>query len=198
MKILEQELKLQLNKNQYLALIKRAKNVTCKMQYNHYFYYDGMSMDKMLRIRHVDDNFELTYKFRKSKANGIMVAHEYTAPVDKQFLTNSINDGISQQSVLDVLNVQMSQPLRYLGCLATMRTKFTLRGCTIELDLNEYLGEVDYELECEDQDVTKLANLRNLLQQALGQLPDALPKIQRFVNKLASMPCPCDGETHDN
>ena len=198
MKFIEQELKLQLTKTQYLTLLSKAQNVKYKMQYNHYFYYDGMPMDRMVRIRHIGDNFQLTYKFRKSSANGVMVAQEYNATVDKDFLTNAINDGISQQAVLDALNIQLSSPLRYIGCLSTMRATFTLFDCAIELDLNEYLGEVDFEVECEDDDATNLAALRTQLEKLCGKLPEALPKVQRFVTKLASTPMPCNGETNDN
>ena len=198
MKLIEQELKIKLNKSQYVALLKRAKNVSHKMQHNHYFYYDGMSMDKMLRIRHVGDKFELTYKFRKSNANGVMVAEEYNAPVDKEFLTNSINDGISQESILKLLNLQIAKPLRYIGCLSTMRSKFVMCNCNVELDLNEYLGVVDFELECEDDDLDKLDNLRTKLKQAFGEIEESVPKVQRFVDRLASMPAFCDGENNDN
>jgi uncharacterized protein YjbK len=194
MKLLEQELKLQLNKTQYLTLLAKAQDVKYKMQHNHYFYYDGMPMDRMLRIRHVGETYELCYKLRKSNSNGVMVAQEYNAAVDKEFLTQAINDGIGVQAVLDLLNVQMSSPLRYIGCLSTMRATFTLFDSTIELDLNEYLGEVDFEVECENDDIAKLAALRTQLEKLCGKLPDALPKVQRFVTKLASTPAFCNGE----
>ena len=198
MKTIEQELKLQLTKTQYLQIVSKAKDVSCKMQFNHYFYYDGMAADKMLRIRHVGDNFELTYKFRKSNANGVMVAEEYNARVDKAFLEQSVKCGIDQTTILELLHVQMSQPMYYIGCLATMRSTFDMCGCTVELDANEYLGVVDFELECEDASLDNLATLRAHLEGQFGALPNAVAKVQRFVTKLASMPMPCNGESNDN
>ena len=79
-----------------------------------------------------------------------------------------------------------------------MRAKLDLFNCNIELDVNEYRGEVDFEVECEDDDICKLATLKDKLVHLLGDLPEALPKVQRFVTKLASTPMPCNGETNDN
>jgi uncharacterized protein YjbK len=75
-----------------------------------------------------------------------------------------------------------------------MRATFTLFDSVIELDLNEYLGEVDFEVECENDEIAKLAALRTQLEKLCGKLPDALPKVQRFVTKLASTPAFCNGE----
>ena len=191
MKEIEQELKLQLNKQQYLTMLSYANGQQGKLQSNHYFYYDGMSADRMLRIRHANGCFQLTYKLRKSNVDGVMMAVEYNAEVGKDFADACINKGLPAKVVEQLLGVRLPADSRYIGCLTTLRTKYVYEGCNIELDCNHYLDQVDFELECEDLDVTKLDALRAKLEQEFGQLPNSLPKVQRFVNKLASTPAFC-------
>ena len=184
MKNIEQELKLLLDEREYNILLEQAK-VTPILQTNYYFGYHGMSKDKMVRIREKQGVFLLCYKERMSQIDGVMVSNERECEIVPNVACRLLKEGIRQSELENILGVDSGDDLTCFGSMDTYRAKFPLAEWTLELDKNVYLDKVDYELECEHNDVVSLSKLRNYLFYAYGiVIRPATAKVQRFYTAL--------------
>lgn len=159
----EQELKIALNKKQYDKLLKISGKMPLA-QINMYFYCDGQILDTMVRLRWKLGEYTFCYKKLLSSDNGVNVCDEREQVVDKDLAHNMIVSGISPSQFEKLTGIQTDKTYRFAGELATWRVKFELEHkWTIELDRNEYLGAVDYELECECDNLVMLEELKSYL-----------------------------------
>lgn len=181
MKNIEQELKLMLDEREYGILYEQA-NVTPQLQTNYYFGYPSMSRETMVRIRQKGNVFVLCYKRRMSHADGVMVSDEHELELAPAVAQKMLKEGISSDKIKQLFGVVLDD-VHCLGCMDTYRAKFKLDEWTLELDKNVYYDHVDYELECEDNDVVALNKLKSYLYYKFGVvIKPALPKVQRFMN----------------
>lgn len=186
MKNTEQELKLQLDRRQYFLLQDYAK-VTPQLQTNYYFGATGMPQDVMVRIRQKQQTYLLCYKKQLTSYDGVVVCDERECEISADYAKSLIFRGILASELKQMLDVSLPQNLSYLGLLETYRTKFTFLDWTIELDKNQYLGETDYELECECDRVESLQRLCQHLNFHFGiQAVPSAPKVNRFFRRLQS------------
>ena len=184
MKNIEQELKLFLDEREYNILLEQSK-VNPTLQINYYFGYRGMSKEKMVRIREKLGRYILCYKERLSQIDGVMVCDEHECELSFDVACRFIDNGIRQDELKNILNVDVGDDLVCLGSMETYRAKFQLMEWNLELDKNVYLNETDYELECEHRDVVALSKLKNYLYYAFGVVINpATPKIERFNRAL--------------
>ncbi|MCM1043079.1 MAG: CYTH domain-containing protein [Corallococcus sp.] len=192
MKNIEQELKIMLDERTYRIIAKEYGGTT-RIQYNHYFYYDGMPDSQMLRMRQTDGRYQLTYKQRLTEKDGVFVCDEYNADLSSEVAARLLTEGVAAHQARVLLGVDLQENYRYVGSLTTVRTKFDMQGFAIELDADYYLGHTDYELECENTCVEQLDRLKSLLayKYSIRALPSAA-KSQRYLEKLAGIPMPLD------
>lgn len=186
MRNIEQELKLNLTEREYNLVVATTDQFPRKMT-NFYFQCEDMSCDTMLRIRQIGDNFVLCYKRRLSHDNGVMVCDEREIAVDKNFCDNALNNGLSFVSLNKMFDTNVFDATAYyVGSLETQRIAFELEGCSVELDKCSYLGNVDYELECECRHVDQLEKLKNYLNYTFGiVIRPSVAKNKRFLDALA-------------
>lgn len=181
---IERELKTSLNKTEYETLLK-VGNAEPQLQTNHYFYCDKMPADVMLRIRQKSGKYLFCYKKLLDSANGVNVCDEREKDLDEDYANTLLNSGITPAILKQLVGVELPYTCKRVGSLNTYRAKFTLKNWTIELDKNEYLGTVDYELECECDSDELLEELKDCLSRDYGiPFRSSLSKKARFFNKL--------------
>ena len=184
---IERELKMLLDKEEYETLLEDG-NVQPQLQVNYYFYCDDMPRDVMLRIRHKGGKYQFCYKKLLSRENGVNVCDERETYIDEELANNLLSSGLTPEHLKQFADVETSLTYKCVGSLQTYRAKFLLNNkWLIELDKNEYLGTVDYELECECGSDELLGRLKDYLlyNYALFFKP-SLSKSARFFNKLKS------------
>ncbi|MCH5152391.1 MAG: CYTH domain-containing protein [Clostridiales bacterium] len=180
MKNIEQELKLSLDEREYRILYEQA-NVKPQLQTNYYFGYPSMSKEVMVRIRQKGSVFVLCYKRRMSQIDGVTVCDEHEIELAPTVAQKMLRNGINSDQLKQLFGVVLDD-MRCLGSMDTYRTKFTLNEWVLELDKNVYFDQVDYELECEHNDVVALNKLKNYLYYKFGVvIKPAIPKVQRFL-----------------
>lgn len=184
MKNVEQELKLRLTEREYRLLAERS-DVKPQLQTNYYFYYDGMPRDEMVRLRQKGDAFLLCYKRRLSCREAVCVSDERECEITSERARYILQRGISVDEMRKLFGVTTVVPLLLAGKLETYRTKFVLSGWVLELDKNVYLDVTDYELECENDDVSELDKLKSYLFREFGIVAQpSNPKSERFYQAL--------------
>ena len=184
MKNIEQELKLQLTEREY-ALLVDASNAHPQLQSNFYFSYPAMPCDTMVRLRQKGDTYLLGYIRRLTSADSVMVCDERECEISSEHANYILTRGVSVDEMRRLLNVRVDSALRLVGKLDTYRTKFVMIGLLLELDKNVYLGNTDYELECENNDVSELTKLKNYLYYTYGVVErPSKPKSERFFEAL--------------
>lgn len=181
MKNIEQELKLALDEREYRILYEYAKTAPM-LQTNYYFGYPSMSKEVMVRIRQKGKVFVLCYKRRMSQIDGVLVSDEREIELASEVAQKMLKNGIGSGQLKQLFNVDLMD-VHCLGSMETYRSKFQLEQWLLELDRNVYFDKVDYELECEHNDVVELNKLKNYLYYKFGVVvkPSA-PKVQRFMN----------------
>lgn len=167
MKQIEQELKLLLTEREYNILADLAHRKP-QLQTNFYFAYEGMPHTMMVRIRCKGDSFVLCCKQRLSHSNGVAASTETECTIDGEHANYIIQRGVTPDEMRKLLGVHVPDVLAPMGRLDTFRTAFDLQQWHLELDKNQYLGRTDYELECENDDVQQLQQLKDYLYCALG------------------------------
>ena len=183
MKNIEQELKLVLDEREYRIIFEQT-DVTPQLQRNFYFGCPSMDREMMVRIRQKANAFELCYKRRLSQIDGVMVSDEREIDLTPQVAQRMLTSGIRQEELKQLFGLDLDN-VYCLGIMDTYRAKFKLNEWTLELDKNVYVDRVDYELECEDKDVSSLNKLKNYLYYKFGVVVrPAIPKVQRFMDAL--------------
>lgn len=184
MRNLEQELKLQLDKREYDVLSSLTANKP-QLQVNYYFCADEFSVDTMVRIREKNGRFVLGYKKRLQHEKGVSVCDERECEIASDFAHNMLRRGIRHSEINDMLKTQFEEDLRFVGKMETYRTAFDMQTWHLELDKNIYLNTIDFELECESEQVQQFAELENYLSYAHGVVVKySNPKSQRFFEAL--------------
>ena len=183
MKNLEQELKMSLSEREYNILLGVA-GVKPQLQINYYFRSKDMPFGTMVRLRAKGKTYQLCYKQLLSDRSGIAVCDERECEVSADYANSMRERGITVAEARDLLGVEFNSELTYVGSLSTYRALFNIEEWTVELDKNEYLDTVDYELECENLFVEQLEKLKNFLFYTYGIVfRQSKPKVQRFWEK---------------
>jgi len=141
----EIEKKILLTKIEYERLLHNFADNLVKdtMQINHYYDtldYTLLNNNDMLRIRQIDDNLELQFKYDKRTQNNVRIAKELRKKIGHLPKAISIN-GLHTN---------------YIGYLLTERKSMEFDFYTAFLDKNYYLGKVDYEIEIEANSISDM------------------------------------------
>lgn len=180
MKNIEQELKLMLDEREYRIIYEYAKTAP-QLQTNFYFGYPSMDKETMVRIRQKGNVFVLCYKRRMAEIDNVMVCDEREIELAPDVAQKMLKNGISSSQLKQLFNVDL-EDVHCLGSMETYRSKFQLNEWTLELDRNVYFDKVDYELECENNDVVALNKLKDYLYYKFGVVAKpSTPKSLRFM-----------------
>lgn len=178
---IERELKMDLTQTEYETLLSLT-DAQPQLQVNCYFRFVDMPLDIMLRIREKGGKYMFCYKRLLSAANGVNVCDEREVELDKETAERMLADGLTPADVKKLVDVDLPQACECIGSLSTYRTKFMLDRWLIELDKNEYLNTVDYELECECGSDELLGKLKDYLYYNYGMVfKRSLSKSMRFL-----------------
>jgi len=183
----ESEYKYMLTIEQYDKILNHLKSkykMNTIIQVNYYLDTNTFELDEKditLRIRQKKDSLRLDLKSPVLRDGALRVKNEFTRsiselPLTIKFENDEWNDFISCKSDM------------YLkGMLITERTIFIFNeGIEIDLDLNYYLGVMDYELEVEFQEEFQAdaVELINSLARHGELKPSEFGKRSRFFKKL--------------
>lgn len=184
MNSIERELKMSLDKTEYETLLE-VGSTEPQRQVNYYFTADDMPPNVMTRIRLKNGKYEFCYKKLLSYDSGVNECDERECELDAQTAKSLLENGVASADFKSLADVEMSSVCKCAGCLTTYRAKFALDKWLIELDKNDYLGTVDYELECECSSLELLGKLKDYLMYNYGIVykPSA-SKSARFFSKL--------------
>lgn len=147
----ENEYKTMLTKKEFNTLKKFLNKTELITQRNYYYDTAELLLYKLgmtLRVREINNVFQLQYKSKSMVNNGVHTRQE------KEWEINNIPFLIKlkQYSVSKI-----KEDVTCIGNMLTLRYIKTIDGLDICLDENHYLGYVDYELELECKDKTLIA-----------------------------------------
>lgn len=171
---IEKEYKMMLDEKAFNSLKSQLKGLILNDQTN--FYYSAKNHMGM-RIRLLNDHYYFTLKHH---INNEVREYEWEVP----------ENNIHHPSITSLLKELEIDHVEYLGTLRTRRFAMDFPLGTLCLDENEFLGQVDYELEYElkDYQVDDFKTLEELLAKAsLTFIPNKLTKYGRFLTRLAKL-----------
>ena len=128
-------------------------------QTNYYYDFDNtlQRCGLSLRIRHIENEDRFVATLKEDLIAGRL---------EHEFETSGKEITDLPEKIIEILNkyeIEVSK-LRFVGKLNTKRHEFEMDGCVICFDLNTYLENVDYEIECEAETLEKAKEvLDNLL-----------------------------------
>lgn len=172
MNTIEYERKQLLTLNEYNMLITKLNEIVCcneVVQVNYYFDDNNYTLyDKgdTLRVRQKLGKLSLERKFNKRySTNGVKICDESNEDIQS----------------LPMKIVNDDNKFYYIGNLITVRKNYKVDDNTISLDVNYYLGEIDYEVEIEsEKEVTIPEFVSKIIK--FNKYQDG--KYKRFVRKL--------------
>jgi uncharacterized protein YjbK len=180
--MLEKELKVALSKDEYEKIEKLIKWEDVYDQINFYYAKAGNEDVKgtpTVRIRSKKKGMKLEVKMPVSSNEGSVKQHEeYAMDIDH------IPGVIEKETLNKLLGRSDMEDVQLLGYLSTKRmisTKYP--GTEIALDMNEYYGKVDYELEVEFIDELPKELLDELSFLNIDMNKKVTGKYRRFINE---------------
>lgn len=173
---IENEFKIMLDKSEYEKIFDMYE-FTSIVQTNHYYDTDALEMSAnhtTVRVREIDKKCFLQVKF----------------PTEIQFSRvefceelDSIPESISAERLKFLTGADLPDVFR-LGALKTTRNIHRFDGGEIDLDLSEYLGVTDYELEIEFTDETAARAVLNEIRAAIPARGEVCSgKFHRFIDE---------------
>ncbi|NCA67542.1 MAG: CYTH domain-containing protein [Clostridia bacterium] len=181
--MLEKEVKYLISQEAYEKAVEGRDKI---IQTNYYFFTSEKNSDLTLRIRQKKSEYELTMKIKKEINDDIFISEELNKIISLEEMQRHINDGISGEYLKKTFGIYINDATQFCckGSLITERTRIeTKEGFTLELDKNEYLGVVDYEIECECINDEQLHRAKAYIKQHF-ETSRTVPKTIRFLTKL--------------
>lgn len=184
---IEQEIKLFLSEIEYLRLhdhlMQNAQFLGSLTQRNIYLEtadYKLTRAKEMLRLREVDKLWTITHKSGIKVEDAQFKSHEWELDLGKY--TESVEDLIVK--LQKIPRLENLTNLMVQGELINIRHQFIWGKLILELDQSHFTNQhVDYELECETNDIqssiSKLTHLFNSLE--IPWVPQKSSKYRRFL-----------------
>ena len=139
----EKEIKVLLTKEEYEMIQSLFSFKKPYVQSNYYYGHENIDTRITIRIRKKND-LKLQIKIPVCINGSLHIKEEYEGAIDE------IYDILPFEKVKNIYDVGVDSDLYLLGKLCTNRRVCTLfPDIEIALDMNEYLGKIDYELEIE-------------------------------------------------
>ena len=142
--MLEKEIKVFINQDEYNTLINEFDFTKTYIQTNYYYFNKEMVDNLTIRIREKNSKLMLQIKIPRSINKSLHMKEEY----EKEF--ESIPQYINKDLIAELANIELKNDVYYIGKLITeRRINEEYQGIEISLDKNQYLDTIDYELEIE-------------------------------------------------
>lgn len=142
--MIEKEIKILLNHNQYKKVLSTFDFKEEFIQTNYYYKSEGASTDITIRVREKENKTKLQIKIPKKKQKSLHIKEEYEEEII------GIPDIICKDKLITISGDYFFNDAVYIGKLSKKRRIYVYDDNTeIALDINEYLGKIDYELEIE-------------------------------------------------
>ena len=165
------------------------QNEQFSKQINHYFDTDDFSLKEMssaLRIRELNDNFELTLK--KPEKIGLLEINQLLTQAEAKallaggaFPEGAVNNELRQMNL-------RPDDLALFGSLTTKRAEIEYRKGLLVFDHSFYLGKEDYEIEYEVDDwVSGNKIFTDLMTELNIEVKTAESKIRRLFRAKQAM-----------
>lgn len=179
---LEKEIKYLLDEEDYNGLLRRhGAQAMTKIQINDYY---RSSEQLSLRIRTAKGGCQLTAKVPVTAGDKPSGRWEYNAEVTQEVADLCRKQGLSPVFVRERLGLELPETAPYLGRLQTTRTVWTEDGLRWELDKNEFLDTIDWELECEVQTDEQWRQAEEWILANVPSAHEGPTKQRRFVDRL--------------
>lgn len=189
----EVEIKILLDQEQFERVFAYAKTVGGKTTVQTNYYYDTAdelfcNRGMTLRIREKAGKFVLTLKKKVAKWKNGAASEEYHFGVEtppKELVFSSVPQLLER---LEKEDMPLPQSVFCSGSLVTERTRFTIPvfDLSVELDRSLYLGQTDFELECELSERSQEEAVLKFLDAKFGIRPlkKVCGKYHRFLHRL--------------
>jgi uncharacterized protein YjbK len=146
------------------------------------YYYDTSSMNlseqgDTLRIRQFDRTLTLQYKKFKKIEENKRICNEFSFPIKK--LPKTILNSNLSSKLPNIKNI--NEVYVYVGNTTVERKIFEFKGIKIFFDKNYYLGNIDYELEIESLDNSKIIEFKKKLNLEINFNREIKSKYKRFL-----------------
>lgn len=178
--MIETELKVIIDKDKYEA-VKAMFSWDVVFEQTNSYYTDPAGALKAhgitFRIRTIDDVNKIQIKRHKSKYKALQTSEESEYSID------NIPELFTNEEVINLTGVDTMAIL--LGSLKTTRHSFIYcDGVEICLDMSEYLGVTDYEIEIEYSQSIPHSLLELFTEMGISFDKTSTGKFTRFLNKL--------------
>ena len=177
-KMIENEFKIMLTKEQYEKLLAKYAFATLT-QVNHYYDTDDLEMSSRhvtVRVRELGGKFFLQMKLPTGRDfSRVELSRELDALPD-----------VLSAELLKSLSNEDCPELKRLGSLSTTRSVCKFDGGEIDLDRSEYFGKVDHEVEIEFTDENAARTVLDEITSALDIKPNSnvcTGQIRRFLEE---------------
>lgn len=174
----EFERKAMINEEVYYCLIETlSPSIKCKKAFQINYYYDTpmftfMHAGETLRVRQIENELKVQYKYNKSITDNIRTCDEFSAKI------------YSLPAKIIVNKIETTN----IGSLITERTNFHIDKYLISIDKNYYLGLVDFEIEIESEKICDVPLILNNIEfKGLCK-----GKYERYLDKLLEQKFICE------
>ena len=180
--MVEKEYKVLLSKDQYKNILNSFDFGHCYTQINFYYKskYDG-ELDTTIRVRSKKEQMYLQVKEPISKRNGVHVKNEY------QMELSEVPYLIPGYVLNNLCKTDKYQDAYLIGELITERRVARVEKDKIAIDVNHYLGHIDYELEIEFDKELDPEILRVLIIEKIYNENNSEGKFVRFYKRKLEM-----------
>ena len=155
--MIEKEIKILLSQNQYKKILDTFNFEEEFKQTNNYYLCEGASVDATIRIREKGNLTKLQVKIPKKRDKSLHIKEEYEEEVTEIPLV------ISKDKLKKMSGYNFPNDAIYTGKLRTERRIYAFNDdIEIALDVNQYLGITDYELEIEYKNIYPIEIIEKL------------------------------------
>ena len=154
-KIYEYEKKCLISEKNFLNLINKYNYLNKEEQINYYFDFNNFFKNKnqALRIREINNTYELTLKTKENNCNS-----EININIDFNDYNYILNNLCLPNNICQKLNLNQFT-FNSLITIKTIRYKINYKNTIIELDKNFFNNYIDYEIEVESFSLDEASNI---------------------------------------
>lgn len=145
--MIEKEIKVILNCDEYKKVLNEFCFQLPIIQTNYYYESEGKAKDITIRIREKNNKYMLQIKIPRQKEKSLHIKEEYEEAIE------GVQKIIDKEKIEMLCGSKFTNDAIYIGKLVTERSLCTVyNNIEMALDVNDYLGISDYELEIEYKD----------------------------------------------
>ena len=184
---LEIESKGELTKEEYETILASFPNETPYVQVNYYIDTPNFRIRALkcgLRIRHKNDEFELTLKVKLPEGKLEINQNIVKEQVDLFIASRIFPKGEVKDYLVDNLGIKLNK-LAVFAIMETTRLDINYKGGLVSIDKSVCFGKTDYEIECEADSMDEAEKLTKefLKKYALNYKKFSSSKLGRAIER---------------